>query len=420
MSKPAAQAARAADQRAPFVAFVADAETEAAAQEAARRLLIPYPNVVRGTIATAIRKLQDMRSPRLLVVDISDSEFPLAEVNALADVCEPGVTVIVVGTRNDVGLFRDLVAAGVSDYLVKPVPAELLHRAMAASIGESGETRPGAMARKTGRLIAFIGARGGVGTSTLATGCAWLVAEEIKRRVALLDLDLQGGTAALYLDVEPRNGLREALEEPGRIDGLFVERVASRVSERLSVFADEEPLGAQAPFDPHAVDALLAELRAQFHYVLVDLPRGLTAAGQRVLEQASSVVLVTDLTLPALRDSARLIELIAASPTAPASIIVANRVGEFRAGTVTAEEFRQQTRHAIDLSVPFDAKSVAGAVMDGRPAASASGPVAKAMQDLAARLTGHADWASAKPDGGTLLRRLLGEGGVFPWMRRRS
>lgn len=421
MSRPAAETARPADQRAPFMAFVADAETEAAVQEAARRLLIPYPKVTRGSVATATRTLQDARSPRLLVVDISDAEFPLSEINALADVCEPGVAVIAVGTRNDVGLFRDLIAAGVSDYLVKPVSPELLYKAMAVSIGENGETRPDALARKTGRLIAFIGARGGVGTSTLAAGCAWLLAEEVRRRVALLDLDLQGGTAALYLDTEPSTGLREALEEPGRIDALFVERVASRVSERLSVFAGEEPLGAQIPFDPLAVDALLAALRAQFHYVLVDLPRGLNAAAHRVIEHASTVVIVTDLTLPALRDSARLLELIAASPAAPASIIVANRVGEFRAGTVTPEEFQQQTQHGIDLSVPFDAKAVADALMEGRPVAGAGGPVAKALQQLAARLSGHADWAAAKPDGGTLLRRVLGEGGgVFAWMRKRS
>ena len=158
------------------------------------------------------RLLGEQRSPRLLVVDLTGVELPLSALNELAEVCEPGVTVITVGDRNDVGLFRDLVNNGVSDYLVKPITPPLLHKSLLNVLESTSRERQN---DRRGRLVAIAGARGGVGATLLATGIAWSIAHRRRRRVALVDLDLQYGTVALALDLEPAPGLSRGARASG-------------------------------------------------------------------------------------------------------------------------------------------------------------------------------------------------------------
>ena len=400
-----ANAKQAADRRDRFMAFVSDDQAEAAVSEAARRLLLPFASVQRGGIQAAIKKLGENRSPKFLLVDLSDSELPLSDMNMLADVCEPGVTVIAMGSRNDVGLFRDLLASGVSDYLVKPVTPELIQNAL-GKIVETGQpqAQPTAIAQKLGRLVAVMGTRGGVGASTVAVNCAWFLANEVKRRVALVDLDLQSGTTALYLDVEPSHGLREALEDPTRIDSLFIERVATKAGERLIVLSGEEPLDLPVAMDVPGVEALIAELRQQFHYVVVDAPRQFGPVAKHILETASSLVLVTDLTLPAVRETTRILQLANAQGSRAGRVVVANKTGQYGAGLVTKDEFQRQTGHGIDHEIPFDAKAVTESLLNGQPIVQQTGAIAKSLQELMDRLTGR---PNAPTGNGTWLNKLL-------------
>src|SRR6266566_489028 len=179
--------------RLPLIAFV-DAESERVLHESSLLLALGRNLIMRGGIAKAIEYLNAQRSPHLLIVDLSGIDLPLSQMQHLADVCEPGVTVIAVGDRNDVGLYRDLTEAGVSDYIVKPLTRELLAKALAP------RTNPGELGRSTlklGKMVALIGTRGGVGTTTLATNLAWHLANRQTQRVALVDLDLQNGDCSL-------------------------------------------------------------------------------------------------------------------------------------------------------------------------------------------------------------------------------
>src|SRR5262249_2897184 len=151
------------------------------------------------------------RSPENVIVDISDAEMPASQIHDLAELCEPGVTVIAIGDRNDIALYRDLVQAGVSEYIVKPVTAQLLTKALNGA-PTSGERSP--ISRKRGKVVAVVGARGGVGATTLATHLALHLANQQSRRVMLLDLDLYTGDCALALNIKPTPGLREALSNP--------------------------------------------------------------------------------------------------------------------------------------------------------------------------------------------------------------
>src|SRR5262249_34013101 len=153
---------------------------------------------------------------------ISGIELPLSKVQMLADVCEPGTTVIAIGDHNDVALYRDLQESGISNYVVKPLTRELLVKAL------TPRTNSGDMGRATlklGKMVAFIGARGGVGTTTVAGNLAWHLANRQSRRVALVDLDLQHGDANLLFNIYSTPGLRDALANPLRLDPLLLERI---------------------------------------------------------------------------------------------------------------------------------------------------------------------------------------------------
>lgn len=368
-----------------FCAYVDDDESRAVVEQVVRDLVIPHASVHKGSIKNAIKALGQKRSPKTLIVDLCRSELPLSDINELAEVCEPGVTVIAIGDRNDVGLFRELLNSGVSDYLVKPITPALVQRAVLATADADGRSR---QTTRLGRLVATVGTRGGVGATMLATSMAWTIANRRRRRVALLDLDLQFGSVALSLDLEPTHGLREALENANRIDGLYVERSMVQHSDSLFVLSSEEELIDELQTDPLALEALVEELRNKFHYVIVDLPKSMSAETQTILRHTTHLILVTDLSLVGMRDTLRLAQVAAHANAACQITIVANRVGEYRQGEIATAEFEKAIGRKIDLSIAFDPKKVAAAMNIGRPASSYGGGIAEAVEGLIDILTG--------------------------------
>jgi pilus assembly protein CpaE len=379
----AAEKTKAPAGRPACIAFVTDAESEAVLQTA---LLDEASGVVlRGNITKAVEHLSEARSPRILVVDISDVAMPVTEVNRLADVCEPGVTVIVIGERNEVGLYRDLLQAGVADYIVKPLTRDLVAKALnTATYG--ADAAP--ISRKLGKLVAFVGARGGVGTSTMAVNLAWYLAHDQTRRVALVDLDLHNGVCGLMLSLGPSSGLRDALENPSRVDSLFLERTMAVHGDRLFVLGSQEPLEQELQFPASAVDRLMEVLREQFHYVIVDVPRSPSAVSRRVLEIADTRVIVVDQTLQAVRDGARLGRLPGLDGGSRRDLIVVNRKGEAGRRGVTVEEVGGALDQRLSCVVPFQPALFASAGAQGTVPVAQKGHFADAIGELASEISG--------------------------------
>jgi pilus assembly protein CpaE len=321
--------------RARLMVFVLDGQSEASLSSCLAQLSVPTPLIKRGGIAGAIRYLGIQRSPESIIVDISGAEMPASQIHDLAELCEPGVTVIAIGDRNDIGLYRDLVRAGVSEYIVKPVTAQLLAKALSgASI--SGKGSP--ISRKLGKVVAVVGARGGVGATTLAIHLALHLANQQSRRVMLLDLDLQTGDCAFALNLKPTPGLREALANPLRIDSVFLDRTMAIHSERLFVMSAEEPLRADAEFTAEAVDTLVGVLRTQFHYIIADVPRIPASPYWRALDTADLRIIVADQTLRSVRDTVRLREGFGAGGAGNSDMLVINRGGEGGRWAMTLQE----------------------------------------------------------------------------------
>ena len=373
--------------RLPMMAFV-DAETERALQESLG--LLGRNEIIRGGIAQAIKYLNEQRSPHLLIVDISGVDLPLSQIHILADVCEPGTNVIALGDRNDVGLYRDLQEAGVSNYIVKPVTRELLTKALSPKTNGSGEM--GRASVKLGKMVSFIGARGGVGTTTLSANLAWYLANRQSRRVALVDLDLQHGDCALLFNVATTPGLRDALANPLRLDPLLLERIMTKHGERLFLLGGEEPIHDNLQFAATAIDTLFSVLRSQFHYVVVDVPRIASPAYRRALEIADRRVIVVDQTMRSMRDAVRLKKMFGEArndgQSEHRSIFIVNRVGETGHHGLTLKEVNKVLQVQPTSTVPFLPSLMTPAAHHATIATRKRGKFADAVAAVALELSG--------------------------------
>ena len=235
--------------------------------------------------------------------------------------------------------------------------------------------------------VARPSSRGGCGSSTLAVNLSWLFSQNHKRKTALVDLDLEFGTVALLLDLEPTTGLREALESPTRIDGLFVESATAKLTENLSVMATEETLSSDVHFKPEAVDLLFDTLGRANECIVVDLPRSQLAVRNRIFETATDILLVTELSLPGLRDAMRILSSIQDAATGVPVTVIANRSGGGQQA-MPSKDFQKALGHKIDFMIPLEEKAFQQAANNGRPLVQSDprGKASKVVQAIAAKL----------------------------------
>jgi pilus assembly protein CpaE len=384
-----------------FTAFLCDEASEQVVRQCVLEMALPNSSVHRGNIGRVISHLQSVRSPQALMVDVSGSELPVTEIHKLAEVCEPGVSVVVVGDRNDVGLYRNLIRAGVGDYVVKPLTRSLVQNVLTGQL-ESGGAAAAAQTfshQKLGSVVAVLGTRGGVGTTTVATNLAWYLANNETRRVALVDLDIFFGDAALALNVKIAGGLREVLENPTRIDELYLERTMVLSGKRLYVLAAEERLDIPVKLDPEALPALFDPLRKQYHYIVVDVPRQSGGFIQQVMDAAGIRIIVTDQSAHSIRDTVRLRRFFDAPQANQRNIVVLNRAGELGKADISAKMMTDTIGMPIDVTIPYHPKSIISAANAGTAVTETKGPVTAAIQDLASELIGRRE---------TKRRRLFG------------
>ncbi|HXC29402.1 MAG TPA: AAA family ATPase [Stellaceae bacterium] len=346
-------------ERAGVVAIVHDQATLDRIQGVIRELQLDDELDFEATLDAALRRIHEGLTPRVLVIDLSESPAPISELSAARAVGGADLKVLALGTVNDVGLYRDMIAAGATDYLVKPPGREQL-TAILEKNGGSGGT--GGL----GQVIAFLGSRGGVGATTAAVSCGWIFAEDRKERTALVDLDLHFGTVALKLDSDPGNGLCEALEQPSRIDSLFIERAMIKVSENLRILAAEAAIAEPQVIDTGAIDVLLYELRRKFAWVIVDLPRVVTPIHRVVLSTASRAILLCERSLAGLRDTIRLQTMLREQAPQTRLLLVESGAHGDRA-TVGKSEFEKAVGKSFDTSLSYDPKAAGAAANAGQP-----------------------------------------------------
>lgn len=340
---------------------------------------------VRGGLRSAVQALSVSSSPSILVVDLSESGDPLGDINALAEVCEPGTVVIAIGQVNDVRLYRDLLGSGIHDYLLKPLSSGLMRDALVQAQNLLNAPRQNEGSSDTPHLTtAVIGTRGGVGASTVASSIAWLFSADHKQPTALLDLDIHFGTGALSLDLEPGRGLTDAIENPGRIDGLFIERAMIRAGEHLSLLSAEAPINHPLLTDGSAFVRLEEEFRHAFEHTVIDLPRNMLINFPHLLGDVNVVLVVTELTLAGARDAIRILSWLRGNAPHAQVMVVANRVHPGLA-EISRADFEASIERKINVVVPFDLKAAVHCAKLGQTFAEANRATkaGAALRDLA-------------------------------------
>ncbi len=352
--------------RDPFAAFICD--------ESALDILRPVviemgwqpEKCAKGGLRNAIQSLSISASPNILMVDLSESGDPLNDINALAEVCEPGTVVIAVGQVNDVRLYRDLLASGIHDYLLKPLSSGQVRDALVQA--QAVFTAPKANEGNTAKRhisTAIVGTRGGVGASTLATSLAWQFATDHSMPTALLDLDVHFGTGALTLDLEPGRGLTDAIDNPSRIDGLFIERAMIRANDNLAILSAEAPISSPLITDGSAFVQLEEEFRHAFEMTVIDLPRNMLINFPHLMADVNVLVLATEMTLASARDAIRILSWLKTNAPHVQPLVVANKV-QSGIMEISKADFEASIERKINFTIPYDMKAAVNAAKLGQ------------------------------------------------------
>ncbi|MGV3770260.1 MAG: AAA family ATPase [Sphingobium phenoxybenzoativorans] len=351
--------------RDPFQAFVCDEHSFDVVRSIAIEMGWPPEKVNKGGLRNAVQSLSVSTSPQILFVDMSESGDPLNDINGLAEVCEPGTVVIAAGQVNDVRLYRDLVASGIQDYLLKPFGPDQLRDAVAQAQAVFLAPRTDAGAERAHLAVAVIGTRGGAGASTIATSLSWMLSDKAKRLTALLDLDVHFGTGALAMDLEPGRGLTDAIDNPSRIDGLFIERAMVRASDKLAILSAEAPISQPMMTDGGAFYQLQEEFRSAFECSVLDLPRAMLIQHPHLMNEVNVAIVVTELTLAAARDSIRILSWLKSNTPQTRVLVVANRV-HANALEISRKDFEQSIERKVDILIPFDTRIASQAAKLGK------------------------------------------------------
>lgn len=379
IARPSADAGPAAvrHDRPQIMTFLADAHTEAAVRDGLADLLLETADMRRGGIRAGIAALQKMKTPRILVVDVSGEDEPLAALGALSEVVEPDVCVLVVGDIHDITFYREVTRGlGAMEYLAKPLTRDIVARHFGPFV--RGQTRAGVVLG--GRMIALTGAQGGAGTSMLAANLAWHLGAERHRHTVLLDADLYRGTGAFLLNTAPSGGLQSALETPERIDALLAERAAQPVSDRLHVLASDVPLVDAPPYAEGAAAALLSALRKRYNFVVADVPFNGMAFSRDLIRLAHQRVVVMLPSLVSIRDTLKLLGIKGGPEQTDRPVLVLNRLG--MPGGLQRRQVEETLGMKVDVAIPDLPRVVANAVNLGEPAAAARSPLRTAITEL--------------------------------------
>ncbi len=350
--------------RPDLLSFVTDAASETALRDG---LLDAAPDDIdlrKGGIAAAITTMQRMPSPRVLIVDLSAEEQPLTALGKLADVTEPDVTLLALGTNAELDFYRALTRGlGVREYLTKPITRDAVSTYFAPVVSGREHVGSGMLG---GHIVSVTGVRGGGGAATVAVNLAWHFGVLTRRHTVLLDPDMHTGLAAFMLDKRPAPGLRTALEQPDRIDALLAERIALPAAERLHILAAAEPLEHDIAAADGAAENLIEALRRRYSFIVADVPFRPNPLSRALLDLAHQRVLAMEPTLACVRDVLRLLAL----PPGPAqpqrAVVVLNRSSS--AGNLTRKRIEDAIGSQVDVVIPnLPANSPTPTISANRP-----------------------------------------------------
>jgi pilus assembly protein CpaE len=379
-------------------AFCETVETAAAVRSAGedRRLGKAHLTIQMGGVAAAIEAYSTVPTPNVIILETEGGSDILAGLDELASVCDPGTRVVVIGTANDTAPYRELVRRGVSDYVIGPVDTLDVVRSICGLFSASE-------AIAVGRTIAIVGAKGGVGASTIAHNVAWTIARDLALDSVVTDLDLAFGTASLDYNQDPLQGIANAVFSGDRPDTALMERLLSKCTDHLSLLAAPATLERVYDFGEQAFDAIFDTLRMTTPCIVLDIPHQWSAWTKRAMVSADDILIVAEPDLANLRNAKNMLNILkAARPNDRAPLYCLNQVGMPKRPEITAREFAKAIESEPIAAIPFDSRMFGTAANNGQMIAeiSAGHRTTKMLLQIAQRLTGRGE--TKKPQGSFL------------------
>ncbi|MBI1238502.1 MAG: AAA family ATPase [Alphaproteobacteria bacterium] len=377
-------------------AFCEKQETSKVIEQAAqdRRLAKAHVTLHPGGIRAAAKYFADSSTPNLILVECNERGSAVLDcLEELAQVCDPNSKVIVIGEDNDIALYRELIRQGVNEYLVGPLePLQIIEAISALYAGP--ESAP------IGRVFAFIGAKGGAGSSTICHNVAWSIAEHQRIETAIVDLDLPFGTAGLDFNEDPGQGVADALGSPERLDDVLLDRLLVKCTEHLSIFAAPATIDRDYEIEADAYETVLDIVRQTVPCVIVDLPHVWSPWARNILTNADEIIITAAPELASLRNARNLFDhLKQARPNDAAPRLILNQVGIAKRPEIPAKDFAEALGSEPALVLPFDPPLFGTAANNGQMVfdVNANARAAEAFRQFAMQLTGREVRVEAKP-----------------------
>ncbi|HET9717532.1 MAG TPA: CtpF protein [Pseudolabrys sp.] len=388
--------------RVSIQAFCETVETASAVQAAGedRRLAKAHVKIQMGGITAATEAYRNASTPNVILIETDARDNILGGLDQLAEVCDSGTRVIVLGRVNDVTLYRELTRRGVSEYLITPIGTLDVVRAI-CSLFSAPDAKP------VGRVVAVVGAKGGVGASTVAHNVAWAIGRDLGLDAVVADLDLPFGTAGLDYNQDPPQGIADAVFSPDRVDTAFVDRLLSKCTDHLNLLAAPATLDRVYDFGADAFDSILDSLRASIPCVVLDVPHLWSGWTKRLLVSADDILVVAGPDLANLRNAKNMVDLLRSSrPNDHQPRYCLNQVGVPKRPEITPADFAKALETEPLAVIPFEPQLFGPAANNGQMIAeiSAGHKTAEMFRHMAQALTGRAE--SKRPRSG-LLSPLL-------------
>ncbi|WP_200946433.1 MULTISPECIES: CpaE family protein [unclassified Mesorhizobium] len=394
----------------PRISIQAFCETEGVANPIERagedrRMAKAHLKVHMGGIATAIEFYQSAPTPNLIVLESrAEPQALISQLGELSEYCDPSSKVVVIGHYNDVGLYRELIRSGISEYVIAPISMVDIVSVI-SSIFVDPDAEP------IGRSIAFVGAKGGVGSSTIAHNVAWAMSSLFKSEVVVADLDLAFGTANINFDQDPAQGIAEAVFSPERIDEVYLDRLLAQCAENLSLLAAPSTLDRVYDFDPEAFTQIIDTAQRSAPMLVLDVPHIWSGWSKNTLIKADEIVITATPELANLRNTKNMVDMLKRlRPNDPPPKLVLNQAGVPKRPEITAQDFAEPLGITPIAVIPFDALLFGNAANNGRMLGEmdAKNPTVAIINEIAHVLTGRGEVKSRKKAGlGGMLGKLM-------------
>jgi len=388
-----------------FLAFVSDKETLDIVKSLALSRYGLQIEAYQANVKTAIAHIQSHNSPRILLMDLSGSDFPLTDMQSVADACEPGVKVIAIGEANDVGLFRSLVSMGVKDYIAKPLNVRLLVQSLENLMGHGAANKNEGKFAQAGKLVSFLGTRGGVGSSTLAANFAWGLSHGNFKRVCMVDLDFHTGIMNQILNIEAPSSFADLLKSHDSMDENILMQSVIKVGEYLSTLGSPVPLDEEFVYPTQALESCLPTLLHHFHYTVLDFPKYDHRTHYSIIAKSDVIVLTLEFSLLFIREVVSLLRILKSTQDVQI-ILLANNVGAYKKGELERKMFEESIGQEVDLVIPFDPNKPLQSINEGVPAAAEKGAFSDGVYNLVSLVTGKQ--TQNLPQGSSFLGNLFG------------